>query len=147
MPRSSIVLTPAPLDADAIARAVAAVRERAGTAEEFALRALDDGAALQVLVGDTVVLSVLRPRLIPAPGELTRVLPGVTAPAHAQWWAEAYTPWHPGGAAGLAVLDAAAAASGGLAVHQAAGRSVHNPDTRTAEPSHNLDGGDGRQGG
>jgi hypothetical protein len=141
-----VVLTPAPLDADAIARAVAAVRERAGTGEQFALRALDDGAALQVLVGDTVVLSVLRPRLIPAPGELTRVLPGVTAPEGAQWWAEAYTPWHPGGAEGLAVLDAAAAASGGVAVHQIAGRSVHDSDTRTADRAHNLEGDDERHG-
>lgn len=142
MPRSSIVLTPAPLDAAAITRAAAAVREHAGASTaELALRALDDGAVLQVLADETVVLSVLRPRLVPPPAELARVLPAVTAPAEARWWAEAYTPWQPAGAVGLAILDAAAAASGGLAVHLG-GVSVHGSDTRSPTPAHNLDNGE-----
>lgn len=118
MPRSSVLLTTDPVDADAVARAASAVHAREdAAAEPFALRALDGGAVLQVLAGDVVVLSVLRPRLIPAAGELARVLPGATAPADARWWTEAYTPWHPGGAIGVAVLDAVVEASAGLAVH------------------------------
>ncbi|MGP3533799.1 hypothetical protein ACTU3I_03315 [Microbacterium sp. RD1] len=127
MPRSSIALTPSPLDADAISRGASSVHAQAGEdAAEFELRVLDGGAVLQVLFDDTVVLSVLRPRLLPTPAEFARVLPGITAPPDAQWWAEAYTPWHQGGLVGTAILDAAA--SGGLVVHQ-------NPPPAVSPPS------------
>lgn len=119
MPRSSVLLTRDPVDAEAVGRAAASVRDRlVGPSDpsDVVLRPLDGGAVLQVLVDDVVVLSVLRPRLVPEPAEFGRLLPGVTAPAAARWWTEAYTPWHAGGALGIAVLDVLAA-GGGTAAH------------------------------
>lgn len=145
MPRSSIVLTPDPLDAHAVAGAAASVHRRAGgDGAEFELRALDAGAVLQVLVDGVVVLSVLRPRLLPAPGELTRILPGITPPAGARWWAEAYTPWAPEGALGVAVLDEAARA--GLAVHLRDRSPVHNAEGRRDDLRHSGSGDEERRG-
>ncbi|NYF15239.1 hypothetical protein HDC37_000051 [Microbacterium sp. AK009] len=115
MPRSSVVLTPEPVDAGAIGRAAASVHDRiAGDGgAPFELRPLDDGAVLQVVAEGVVVLSVLRPRLVPDGRELARVLPSVTPPEATRWWTEAYTPWHAGGALGVAILDAL----DGVAVH------------------------------
>ncbi|TQK18359.1 hypothetical protein FBY40_0846 [Microbacterium sp. SLBN-154] len=120
MPRSSVVLTPEPVDAAAIGRAAASVHDRVtgGDGAPFKLRPLDDGAVLQVVVDDVVVLSVLRPRLAPEDRERERVLPGVTAPEITRWWTEAYTPWHAGGALGVAILDAL----DGVAIHGGVGR-------------------------
>ncbi|WJL94487.1 hypothetical protein QSU92_10935 [Microbacterium sp. ET2] len=118
MPRSSVVLTPDPVDATAIGRAAASVHDRvSGGDAPFELRPLDDGAVLQVIADGVVVLSVLRPRLVPEVRELARVLPGVTPPETTRWWTEAYTPWHAGGSLGVAILDAL----DGIAVHGGVG--------------------------
>lgn len=119
MPRSSIVLSVDPVDAEAITNAVEAVLTPAELESvSVELRPLDDGAVLQVVLDGTVVLSLLRPRPAPAPAELQRILPGTTAPAHARWWSEAYTPWTPEGRVGLALLDAVVAEGKGLSKHQ-----------------------------
>ncbi|MET0735623.1 MAG: hypothetical protein ABWY55_08270 [Microbacterium sp.] len=120
MPRSSVLLTPAPVGGDAVAAAAGAVWQRLGdpAPEPFELRVLDDGAVLQVLGDGVAVLSVLRPRLLPTLDEVARLLPGAHAPEATAWWTDAYTPWRPEGAIGVAILDAAAEASMGLAVHQ-----------------------------
>lgn len=123
MPRSSVLLTPAPIDADAVATAAGVVWARGDGLDPdrdvFTLRPLDDGAVLQVLAAGAVVLSVLRGRLLPTTKEVARLLPGADAdPATAKWWTDAYTPWHPGGAIGVAILDAMVATTGGGAVHQ-----------------------------
>lgn len=115
MPRSTVVLTREPVDAAAVGRASASVHDQVAGADAapFELRPVDDGAVLQVVAEGAVVLSVLRPRLVPGDGELARVLPGTTPPEDARWWTEAYTPWHAGGALGVAILDAL----DGVAVH------------------------------
>ena len=120
MPRSSVALTPTPLSGDAVVAAAEAVRSQklGADVEPFEARVLDEGAVLQIVAGDDVVLSVLRPRLLPCLDEVERLLPGVTPPAGTSWWTDAYTPWRPEGAVGVAILEAAAAASGGIVVHQ-----------------------------
>ena len=120
MPRSSVALTADPLSGDAVVAAAGRVwNAKAGAdAEPLEARVLDEGAVLQLVAGGEVVLSVLRPRLLPRLDEVERLLPGAEAPAGTQWWTEAYTPWRAEGAIGVAILDAAAAASRGIAVHQ-----------------------------
>lgn len=120
MPRSSVALTTEPLSGDAVVAAAGRVwTERLGGEHEpLEARVLDEGAVLQLVAGDAVVLSVLRPRLLPSLGEVGRLLPATEAPEGAQWWTDAYTPWHAEGAVGVAILDAAAEASGGIVVHQ-----------------------------
>lgn len=120
MPRSSVALTREPLSGDAVVAAAGRVwSEKLGLeAQPLEARVLDDGAVLQVVAGDEVVLSVLRPRLLPRLDEVERLLPGVAAPEGTQWWTDAYTPWQPQGAVGVAILEAAAEASGGTVVHQ-----------------------------
>ena len=125
MPRSSVLLSPTPLDAAALTAAAGAVWESLNDpgAEPFELRVLDEGAVLQVLASQTVVLSVLRPRLLPRPAEVARLLPGIEAPEGTRWWTDAYTPWRPEGAVGVVILNAAAAASDAVAVHQGLSRN------------------------
>lgn len=120
MPRTSVALTIEPLSGDAVVAAAGSVWSgRLGRASEpLETRVLDDGAVLQLVAGDAVVMSVLRPRLLPTLDEVGRLLPGTEAPAGARWWTEAYTPWQAEGAVGMSILDAAAEASGGIAVHQ-----------------------------
>ncbi|TDN91321.1 hypothetical protein [Microbacterium sp. BK668] len=120
MPRSSVALTAEPLSGDAVVAAAGRVwTAKAGPgAEPLEARVLDEGAVLQIVAGGEVVLSVLRPRLLPRLDEVERLLPGTKAPEGTQWWTDAYTPWRPEGAVGVAVLDAAAEASRGIAVHQ-----------------------------
>ena len=120
MPRSSVVLSPEPLGGDAVVAAAGRVwTERAGAdAEPLEARVLDEGAVLQLVAGDEVVLSVLRPRMLPRLDEVKRLLPGTTAPEATQWWTDAFTPWQAEGAIGVAILDAAAEASRGIVVHQ-----------------------------
>lgn len=129
MPRSSVLLSRMPVDAALITAAAGTVRQSIADpgAREFELRVLDDGAALQVLAAETVVLSVLRPRLLPALEEVSRLLPGAQAPQGTSWWTDAYTPWRPEGAVGVAILDAAAAASGAVVVHQGPAPSRRGP--------------------
>lgn len=119
MPRSSVVLSGTPVDAAVVARAVEEVwRDLAdSTTPAFELQAIDDGAALQVIASDIPVLTVLRPRLLPAADELSRILPGAAVPDDAKWWGEAYTPWQPEGRIGLAIVDLIATLVDGRAVH------------------------------
>jgi len=128
MPRSSVVLSRAPLDAAAISAAAGAVWESLTDPgdESFELRVLDEGAVLQVVAGETTLVSVLRPRLLPTLAEVARLLPGAQAPDGTSWWTDAYTPWRPEGVIGVAILDAAAAASGALVVHQGLARPRHS---------------------
>jgi len=116
MPRSSVLLTVEPVAGDTVASVAASVLAAADEPHE--LRVLDGGAALQVIVRDVAVLSVLRPRMLPTLDEVARLLPGANAPAGTRWWTDVYTPWEPGGELGVAIADALATASGGTAVHQ-----------------------------
>src|SRR6187431_2806304 len=97
MPRSSVALTPTPLSGDAVMTAAEAVRSQklGADVEAFEARVLDEGAVLQIVAGDDVVLSVLRPRLLPRLDEVERLLPGTLAPEATQWWTDAYTPRQP----------------------------------------------------
>ena len=118
MPRSSVAFTREPIDIAALAEAVSAVltpEELAATPIE--VRPLDDGAAAQVVMLDRVVLTVLRPRLLPSPAEVARVYGTVEPPADAGWATDCYTTWEPEGVIGMRLIEAAAAARGGAAVH------------------------------
>ena len=130
MPRSSIALTPEPLTGNLVVAAAEVVRAHklGGEVETFEARVLDDGAVLQIIVGDAVVLSVLRPRLLPRLDEVERLLPGVEAPEGTRWWTDVYTPWQPEGAIGVAILDTAVEASGGLVVYQSLTRERRTGD-------------------
>lgn len=131
MPRSSVLLTPEPIDGDAIARAAGSVWAAGvdldADADAFTLQPVDGGAALQVLAAGAPVLTVLRPRMLPSPDEIARLLPEAPHPLPAvSWWTEAYTPWTDEGRIGVAILDAAATAGGaGAAVHQGLDRGIH----------------------
>ena len=118
MPRSSVALTTEPLSGDLIVAAAAQVRGEHPELGELEARVVDEGAVLQIIAGEEAVLSVLRPRLLPTLDEVGRLLPGIEPPEGTRWWTDAYTPWHPAGAVGVAILDAAAEASTGLVVHQ-----------------------------
>lgn len=118
MPRSSVAFTREPIDIAALAEAVSAVltpEELAATPIE--VRPLDDGAAAQVVMLDRVVLTVLRPRLLPSPAEVARVYGTVDRPADAEWSTDCYTTWEPEGVIGFRLIEAVAAARGGAAVH------------------------------
>lgn len=118
MPRNSVAFTREPVDIEALASAVSAVlTPEELTATPVEIRPLDDGAAAQVLMVDRVVLTVLRPRLTPAPAELARVYGAVDVPAEARWSTDCFTTWEPEGLIGVRVLEAAAAARGGVAAH------------------------------
>lgn len=136
MPRSSVVLSSEPLGHAVIASAASEVRARALGDAAIApdvpveLRTVDDGAVLQVLVDGVVMLSLLRPRLLPRLDEVSRLLPLADPPVGTRWWADAYTPWQPEGAIGTEILDAAASASGSLVVHQGLASRADGPDGR-----------------
>ncbi|MGC0369348.1 hypothetical protein [Microbacterium sp. SLBN-111] len=118
MPRNSVAFTREPVDIDALAAAVSAVltpEELAATAVE--IRPLDDGAAAQILVAEQVVLTVLRPRLTPPPEELARVYGAIDVDADARWSTDSFITWEPEGVIGARLLEAAAAARGGVAAH------------------------------
>lgn len=139
MPRSSVLLGPVPISGDAIAQAAGAVwaagRDLDPDADAFELRVLDEGAVLQVLAHGEVVLSVLRPRMLPTRDEITRLLPTVDARDGLRWWTDAYTPWQTHGEIGVAILDAAAAASGSSVVHQGLAPARKDRDPDRDEPS------------
>ncbi len=118
MPRSSVAFTREPVDIEALASAVSAVLtpdELSATPVE--IRPLDDGAAAQVLMLDRVVLTVLRPRLTPPAAELSRLYGAVEVAPDARWSSECFTTWEPEGLIGVRLLEAAAAARGGVAAH------------------------------
>ncbi|MDQ1085411.1 MULTISPECIES: hypothetical protein [Microbacterium] len=118
MPRSSVAFTREPIDIEALAGAVSAVltpEELAATPIE--VRPLDDGAAAQVVMGGRVVLTVLRPRLLPTPAELARVYGSVEVAPDARWTTECFSTWEPEGVIGVRLIEAAAGARGGAAVH------------------------------
>ena len=112
-----MLLTPVPVDGDVVARAAGVVWGAHKNADALELRVVDGAAVLQVLEADEVTLSVLRPRMIPTPDEVSRLLPATQTPEGTEWWGEAYTPWGTTGITGLAILDAIAQESGGIAVH------------------------------
>lgn len=118
MPRSSVAFTREHVDIEALVAAVSTVL----TPEELAvtpveIRPLDDGAAAQVVVLDRVVLTVLRPRLTPPAAELARVYGAVEVVPDARWSTECFVTWEPEGVIGVRLLEAAAAARGGVAAH------------------------------
>lgn len=132
MPRSSSLITPHPVDAQAVAEAAGEVwrqlaAQRADEAhavrtpppEEFELRQVDGGAALQVLAGAELLLTVLPPRLLPRHDEVRRLRPGldVSALPLPSFWSEVYTPWEPSGALGVAIVQTLAARVGGVVAH------------------------------
>lgn len=118
MPRSSVAFTREPIGIETLAQAVSRVltpEKLAATPVE--VRPLDDGAAAQVVMLDRVVVTVLRPRLVPAPAELARVYGAVEVPSDARWTTDALTTWEPEGVIGVRLIEAAAVACGGTAVH------------------------------
>ncbi len=118
MPRSSVAFTREPIGIEALTQAVSRVltpEELAATPVE--VRPLDDGAAAQVVMLDRVVLTVLRPRLVPAPAEITRVYGLVEVHPGARWSTDCFTTWEPEGVIGVRLIEAAADACGGAAVH------------------------------
>lgn len=120
MPRNSIAFTREPLDIEALARSVSTVLTEAElAATPVEIRPVDDGAAAQVLMLDRVVLTVLRPRLVPSTAEVVRVygLTDVDRDA-TRWSTEAVTPWEAEGVIGVRLLEAAAADRAGRVVHQ-----------------------------
>jgi hypothetical protein len=118
VPRSSVAFTRDPVDIDALAEAVSAVLTPEDLAETTVeIRPLDDGAAAQVVVADRVVLTVLLPRMTPPAAELTRVYGAVEVAPDARWTTDGFTTWEPEGVIGVRLLDAAAAARGGVAAH------------------------------
>jgi hypothetical protein len=125
MPRSSALFTPRPVSGDDLVAAAQAVWSSTGDPDAGPLewRSFDDGAVLQALAGDDVLVSILRPRVLPRPDEVARLWPdadvsGLPMPG---FWTEAVTPWSAGGRVGVAVLDALVAAVGGTVVHDGLG--------------------------
>jgi len=119
MPRSTVAFTHDPIDVDTLARAVSAVLtpgELAVTPVE--IRPLDGGAAVQVLMLDRVVLTVLRPRRAPAPSERARVYGVHDVDDAARWSCECLTPWKPEGSIGLQLIEAAVTDRTGYVIHQ-----------------------------
>jgi len=121
MPRSSALFTPRPVSGDDLVAAARAVWDATGDPDRGPLewRSFDDGAVLQVTAGDDVLVSILRPRVLPRFDEVARLWPsadvsGLPTPG---FWTEAVTPWSAAGRVGVAVLDAVVAAVGGTAVH------------------------------
>ncbi|WP_404442050.1 hypothetical protein LG315_06750 [Microbacterium marinum] len=122
MPRSSVLITARVVDAQAVAEAAGAVRARLGWGHELTLLPVDDGAALQILAGTELVLTVTRPRVMPRIDEIVRLRPdvdttGIAVPA---FWTDAFTPWGPAGDIGRAIIDEIAAAQDGIADHDPA---------------------------
>ena len=118
MPRSSTLVSPEPVGADAVARAVAIVRDRLGATGEspdFVLQPLDAGAALTVSADGDLVLTVLRPRPLAGLAEARRLRPGwkLDALPTPAFWTDAYTPWTPGGLIGIAGASLATKAKTG----------------------------------
>lgn len=118
MPRSSVLLTPRAVDAQAVAEAAGAVCAQLD-APELTLQPVDDGAALQVLAGAELLLTVTRPRVLPRLDESARLRPGAdTAGVRVPtFWTDAYTPWTASGAIGVAILTEIARALGGVVDH------------------------------
>ncbi len=119
MPRTTVLLTPEPPRGDAILRVAEGVRSErlGGDAEPLEALMLDDGAALQVVAGGETLVTVLPARLLPQLDEVGRLLPGAAPPGGTRWWTDAYAPHRPDDALGAAILEAVAAASGGIAFH------------------------------
>ena len=116
MPRSSTLVSPEPVGADAVARAVAIVRDRLGATGEspgFVLQPLDAGAALTVSADGDL------PRPLAGLAEARRLRPGwkLDALPTPAFWTDAYTPWTPGGLIGIAVLDTLAESLGARIDH------------------------------
>ncbi len=77
MPRSSALFTPRPVSGDDLVAAAQAVWSSTGDPDAGPLewRSFDDGAVLQALAGDDVLVSILRPRVLPRPDEVARLWP------------------------------------------------------------------------
>lgn len=124
MPRRSVLLTAHPVDASVVTAAADRIwqtlRVQNPQLAPFELVTIDDGAALQVRSGDgDVLLTVLRPKLLPGPAEVARLLPGVDAQQipTGTCWAEAYAPWTEAGLIGVAIAQSAAEALFGQVAH------------------------------
>lgn len=118
MPRSSVLLTARAVDAQVVAEAAGAVRQRVDAAQ-LTLQPVDDGAALQVLVGTEVALTVTRPRVLPRLDEAARLRPGLDTASIAvpAFWTDAWTPWTAAGMLGVVILDEIASALDGAVDH------------------------------
>lgn len=139
MPRDSVLITGSIDVGAALQTATAALwRETdlaSGEVEPFTIRLLDGGAAAQVLIEDVVVVTVLRPRPLPSPQEVERILPGTVVDRAASSWTEAYTTWHPLGRIGMRILDEMATSAGGIAIHHdLAAHEIDAASSRGATP-------------
>jgi hypothetical protein len=103
MPRELYLLTPEPVQLEALVAAAA------GVDDSLLLRGLYSGAALQ-LVGadDRAVLTIENSRLLADPFDARRVTRGLDAGEGEMWWTEAVVPWGAAGDPGVAVVDGVA---------------------------------------
>jgi hypothetical protein len=118
---------------DDLVTAAQAVWSSSGDADAGPLtwRSFDDGAVLQASAGDDVLVSILRPRVLPRLDEVARLWPDAEVgdlPTPA-FWTEAVTPWSAAGRVGVAMLDAVVATVGGTAVHDGIGGRLSGSDS------------------
>lgn len=133
MPRSSALFTPRPVSGDDLVAAAHAVWSSSGDPDAGPLtwRSFDDGAVLQATAGDDVLVSILRPRVLPRFDEVTRLWPSadLSALPTPSFWTEAVTPWSAGGRVGVVILDALVTALDGIVVHDGVGGQRPEPDS------------------
>ena len=112
MPREFRMLTPAPIDLEAIARAAATVDATLG------VRGTAHGQVIQLVAGDDeTILSIAASRRVDVPDDIARIAPSLSgAPGlgEAPWWSEAFAPWTPGGERGARVVAELVRAAGGI---------------------------------
>jgi hypothetical protein len=112
MPREFRMLTAAPVELEAIARAAAVVDPGLG------VRATANGQVLQLVAADDeTILSVGASRRVDVGDDVARIAPslaGEPALAGSAWWSEAFAPWTPGGERGGRIVAELVRATGGM---------------------------------
>jgi hypothetical protein len=108
MPRELYLVTPQPVQFEALVAAAAQVDD------SLLVRGLYGGAALQ-LVGaeDQAVLTLENSRLLADPFDARRVTPGLDVSGSEVWWTEAVVPWGAAADSGVAVIEGLARLLGG----------------------------------
>ena len=108
MPRELYLVTPSPVNIEALVAAAAVVDDQLG------VRALYGGAALQLVDrADVAVLTIENSRLLQHPLDAAQLTAGLDLGADEVWWTEAVTPWGAGGEPGVEVATGIARVLGG----------------------------------
>jgi hypothetical protein len=112
VPRDIVILTSLAPDLAALVTAGADV------APELGVRAVEDGAVLQLCLDDgRAVLSLAGPKTVENPYEVARLTRGTVGPVSSPvFWTEAWVPWGPHADIGVEVALALASALGGTCV-------------------------------